>query len=446
MLEAVRAALVDTLKTPDARVCVALSGGVDSVVLLDLLTRLRDDLCFELSAAHVSHGISAHSAEWALFCARLCERLDVPLSVFEVSVARDDPDGLEAAARKMRHAALNSLSVDWLVFGHHADDQAETMLFRLARGAGVRGLAAMRGTVPAQDGKPGRVRPMLGLRRADILVYAQHQKLQWVEDDSNTDVRFARNFLRCRVLPVLEQGVAGAVGNMARAAGNLAEADGLLEDLAELDRQQCSPDAHGGLTLQALLSLPDARVLNVLRSGMRQLNLQSPSRKRLLELVRQLRQGVSRPLRSVLGEVACCVYRGRIWLEPAVDAPPPASLVLNPEPGCVRWGAGAVRLESTVGAGVSLARLQAATSVSLTTRWEGMGLRVGPGRPRRMFRKLCQDLGVPPWWRDRLPVLCLDGQVAWVGEIGVAGGFECAPDEPGVVLSWQRQSGDASGA
>ncbi|MDA0236390.1 MAG: tRNA lysidine(34) synthetase TilS, partial [Proteobacteria bacterium] len=187
-----------------SRVCCALSGGVDSVVLFELLRRLQPRFGFSLRAAHVDHGLSPNAAAWARACAERCLAAGVPLQVFRVEVERAHADGLEAAARAARHAALAQVDCDWLAFGHHQDDQAETLLFRLLRGTGVRGAAAMRAVEPGGAGRVGRLRPLLGLRRAQLLEWAGAYGLGWVEDESNAELRFTRNALRHRLLPVAE--------------------------------------------------------------------------------------------------------------------------------------------------------------------------------------------------------------------------------------------------
>ncbi|MDR1462862.1 MAG: tRNA lysidine(34) synthetase TilS, partial [Azoarcus sp.] len=148
------------------RLCCALSGGVDSVALLDALDALRERFGFALEAAHVHHGLSPSADEWQAFCANLCGARGIFLHVFRVDVERAHPDGLEAAARAARHAALSRVACDWLALGHHRDDQAETVLFRLLRGAGVRGAAAMAAVEPpGAPGQTGRLRPLLALGR-----------------------------------------------------------------------------------------------------------------------------------------------------------------------------------------------------------------------------------------------------------------------------------------
>ena len=421
------------------RVCVALSGGVDSVVLLDVLDRLRDEFSFSLEAAHVHHGLSAHADDWARFCEQLCAARGIALHRFAVEVPRDDPQGLEAAARRLRHAVLAGVDCDWLVFGHHLDDQAETVLFRLARGTGVRGAAGMQAidrSAHSEGAVRGRLRPLLRLRRQAIVAYARARGLAWIEDDSNADPRFTRNYLRHEVMPALAHAFPGVVESLGRAADNFREADSLLVALAEIDRAQCEPQADGSIDQACLLRLPDARVFNLLRALMGQTGLARPARGRLIEAVRQLRVAAGRALHLPLGEAACCAYRGRVWIE-ALEGGQVQAVAWQGE-DVLPWGAGAVVFARGVGEGVAAARLEAAGTVTLAPRWPGLMMRAGPGRPRRSLRKLCQDAGLPAWLRAGMPILRVDGEAAWIGGLGVGGDFACAPDEPGVRLSWRR--------
>ena len=285
-----------------------------------------------------------------------------------------------------------------------------------------------------EPGTPGRLRPLLGLRRVQIVAYARARGLTWVEDESNADERYARNLLRHRVMPVLEEAFPAAVPVLARASAQFREADGLLGDLARLDEAAC-----GGAMLERvqLLLLSDERVRNLLRWRIRAMGLEAPARARLVEAVRQLRTAPEQALRLPLGAVACCAYRGRLWLEPEGGRAVPEAALWHGEAE-LPWGAGRVVFAAAVGEGLSRAVLDRAREVVLGPRWAGLALREGVGRPRRSFKNLCQEAGIPAWLRDGLPVLRVDGAAAWIGEIGVAAEFRCAPGEPGVVPVWRR--------
>jgi len=301
------------------RLCCALSGGIDSIVLLDVLDVLRQRFGYALEAAHVHHGLNPAADEWQDFCADLCDRRGIPLHGFKVVVACDHPGGPEEAARMARHAVLSRVACDWLVLGHHRDDQAETVLFRLLRGAGVRGMAAMAAIEPPEVPSSGRLRPLLGTGREEILAYAREKNLGWVDDASNADLRFTRNDLRHRILPAIETRFPAARQTLARAAAHFREAAGLLDELAQADAAATAcEDGEGGqrvFSRASLLGLSPARLANLFRWELQRLGMKPPTTARLAEALRQLR-ATPGPLCLPLGDFACYSRRGRVWLAP----------------------------------------------------------------------------------------------------------------------------------
>lgn len=410
-----------------SRLCVALSGGVDSVVLLHVLAGLRSATGFSLSAAHVQHGLSPHAEHWLEHCGRLCAALELPLVPLRVLVDRSHADGLEAAARSARHAALSTLTADWLVFGHHLDDQAETLLFRLLRGVGVRGASVM---APIE---PGRLRPLLGTRRAEIVAYARANALAWVEDESNTDSRHARNRLRHEVMPHVEAAFPAAAAMLGRSAVNFREADALLEDLAALDAVACGGER---LRVDALRALSEPRLFNLIRARIRALGLDAPPRARLVEAMRQLRDSRSASLHLPLGAAACCMHRNEVWVEPLLGAEPEPVLWQGQLE--LPWAGGRLVFERGLQRGLSVARLQRAGELAIGPRREGLRMRTAVGRPRHSFKNLCQESGVPAWLRGHLPVLYADGEPVWIAGVGIAPEFGCEAGEAGLLPRWLR--------
>ncbi|MDR2015768.1 MAG: tRNA lysidine(34) synthetase TilS [Azoarcus sp.] len=304
------------------RLCCAFSGGIDSAVLLDVLDTLRQRFGYTLEAAHVHHGLSPAADEWQDFCAGICHRRDIHLRIFRVEVSRDHPGGLEESARIARHAAFSRIACDWLALGHHRDDQAETVLFRLLRGAGAHGAAAMAAIDhPAEaTGRAGRLRPLLETGREEILAYARGKNLEWIEDASNTDLCFTRNDLRHRILPAIETRFPAARLTLARCASHFREAAGLLDELAQADAVAATCETceegevgHRVFSRAFLLSLSPARLANLFRWELRRLGSAPPSSARLSEALRQLRT-VSGPLCLPLGDRTCHSRRGRVWL------------------------------------------------------------------------------------------------------------------------------------
>ncbi|WP_202369568.1 tRNA lysidine(34) synthetase TilS [Pseudomonas sp. MWU318] len=248
---------------------IAFSGGLDSTVLLHLLAHLaRHHSLPALSAIHIHHGLQAAADVWPEHCQSVCDALGVSLQVIRVSV--QPGASLERAAREARYAAFTSLTEadEVLLTGQHRDDQAETLLFRLMRGAGVRGLSAM----PAQRplGQGTLLRPMLDITRSELEAYARAHQLHWIEDPSNQDRHFSRNYLRHQVLPLLTARWPQAQASMVRSAAHLREAQSLLDELAQLDLAQASTPSEfpwlglPSLELAPLANLSAARQRNAL--------------------------------------------------------------------------------------------------------------------------------------------------------------------------------------
>lgn len=418
---------------PGASLCVGLSGGVDSVVLLHLLHRLQPRSDFTLSAAHVHHGLNPRADDWCAFCEALCSRLGIAFRQFQVTPPGSSGRGVESAARDARYAALSRLEVDWLVLGHHRDDQAETVLFKLLRGAGLRGMSGISEAERRVDG-PSLLRPMLALGRDDILAWAHARGLAWVEDDSNADERFARNFLRGSVLPLLRTRFPAASVAISRAAGHLRESQELLDELAGMDLRGVGGDDAMGV--EAFAALPEARRRNLIRWRLRALGFQAPDEALLREAIRQLEaQGPGKPLYFPIGQARLCRYRQKLWIERDLQMPEPGVPWRGEEN--LLWGDDKVVFQPCRGRGLDLASI-AGRDVVLDLRRSGDCMRIGAGRPARSFKNLVQEAGIPPWLREVLPVLRVDGAPAWIAGIGVAQEYACPPGGEGVLPAWKR--------
>jgi tRNA(Ile)-lysidine synthase len=291
------------------RVVVALSGGVDSLSLLHALLLLGMGVeRNQLSAFHVHHGLSPNADQWDEFCRDTCDRLDVPFKSQRVTVERTSKDGLEAAARRVRHAALSTVDADWVMLAHHRDDQAETLLFNLLRGTGVNGAAAMR------ECNGRLLRPLLSISRDDIECYAREHGLKWIDDETNEDRRFSRNYLRQEVIPHLRERFPATTQNLFNAAARFAEARDLLDDLACLDLG--TEIADFPVELGILRTLDESRARNALRYLLGQHNVQIPSEARLRECLRQMLEAATdRHPAVVFGRHRLLRRRGWVYLE-----------------------------------------------------------------------------------------------------------------------------------
>ncbi|MDX1464944.1 MAG: tRNA lysidine(34) synthetase TilS [Halomonas sp.] len=389
-------------ETPPGRcVWIALSGGLDSSLLLTLAA----DACRRhprpLRALHVHHGLQAAADDFEHHCRRLASRLGVPLWVERVDVDLTAGQGMEGAAREARYAAFARRLApgDTLWLAQHADDQAETLLLAALRGSGVRGLAAM----PA--GRDGQgvylARPLLGASRAALEAEAARRGLAWVEDPSNADESLDRNFLRRRVLPLLETRWPAAGRRLARSAALAGEADGLLDEFAGLDlaRLGGDPARLPVVELQGL-SAPRRRLL--IRHACQRLGLSTPPARRLEALLAQLETRVDGEVRVAWPGAEARVWRGRLYLLRPVEAGP-ADEERNEwpvawdgqAPLATPWGECRVTLRRDDGAPVRL---------RVMPRRGGERLRLA-GRGRRDLKRLLQELDVPPWARGRLLVV-----------------------------------------
>ena len=265
---------------------VALSGGVDSVVLLHLLHSLQKKHRFSLNAIHVHHGLSKNADKWVKFCEKLCRDLSVPLDVNYVKLPQKKSLGIEAEARQLRYEKLLQSQTDLVVLAHHEDDQAETFLLQLIRGAGVKGLSSM----AHFDGTRRLWRPLLNTSRIDIEKYAKKTKLKWIEDESNLNIDFDRNFIRSKVLPILKNRFSHIIKVISRSSSHLAEAQHLLDELAKIDLKNYlkSINYKHKLHVKSLDKLFLSRAKNVLRYWLEMNGQLMPSKDLLDELLRQV--------------------------------------------------------------------------------------------------------------------------------------------------------------
>ena len=265
---------------------VALSGGIDSVVLLHLLHQLQKRQNFSLKASHVHHGLSKNADKWVKFCEKLCTNLSIPLNVNYVILPQKKPLGIEGEARQLRYEKLLQAKTDLVVLAHHEDDQAETFLLQLIRGAGVKGLSSM----AHFDGTRCLWRPLLNTSRIDIERYAKKHKLKWIEDESNQNIDFDRNFIRSKVLPKLKNRFNHIIKVISRSSSHLAEAQHLLDDLAQIDLKNHlkSDNYKHKLQVKTIEKLSNARAKNVLRFWLEFNNQTMPSKDLLDELLRQV--------------------------------------------------------------------------------------------------------------------------------------------------------------
>lgn len=414
-----------------SKLLLGLSGGMDSVVLLHVLHRLAPKLGFALSAMHVHHGISPNADAWAGFCTELCERNAIPIEIKYVDIAPlKDAHGIEASARKLRHAAFAESDARYIALAHHADDQAETLMLQLLRGAGLRGVSAM--PLVREQGRQLLLRPMLEFGRIELLAYAHQYALEWIEDESNADELYPRNFLRHRLFPVLEERFPAWRDTLGRSANHFAEAAGILDEVALADGA-----GEQLLAVAKLDVLSRARGKNLLRHFLHLQGAPMPQEAQLDDMLRQLRSARDNADVCVnFGEWQVRRFRGHIHVMRVLTAFDPALRVDWQGEAALYWPPLQRELHFTaaVGFGISRARLSQG-QVSLRMRNGGETLRPHPLAARRSMKNLLQQHGVPPWQRERLPLLyCGEALVCVVG-VAVAAEFQAADGEQSVMVA-----------
>lgn len=419
---------------------VAYSGGVDSHVLLYALYELRELTSWSVRAVHVDHGLQPESRAWAEHCMQVCDALGIPCKIEHIAVTGARAEGIEAAARHLRYACLarHIGANDVLLTAHHLDDQAETVLLQLLRGSGVRGLSAM--PMVAGFGVGKLMRPLLGFTRTALSEYAAEHGLRWVDDTSNRDLRHARNFIRHRVLPVLEQRWPSARAALARTSRHAGEAAMLLDALAGVDLQSLQLGAGAELSVTGLLQLSVERRRNVLRYWIRQQGHALPSTLLLGQLMQIIEVSTrSRSAMVTWGDTEVWRYRETLSIMRSFAAPDPglqipwdlAVPLELPGTGYV------LRSVACDGEGLSRGRIAGAP---LTVRWRGGGERCRlPGRRHHhKLKKLLQAAGVPPWERRRLPLIFVGAELAAVADRWVCAPFAARDGEPGVQIVLER--------
>lgn len=419
---------------PQGPIYVAFSGGLDSTVLLVLAARLAAEQERELCALHVHHGLQAAADAWPAHCVQLAGSLGVPCRVLPVKVATGARISTEAAARDARYAALAAElpAGAALLTGHHLDDQVETLLLALKRGAGIAGLAAMPECRALGQGM--QLRPLLAHSRNELEAFAAEQGLNWVEDLSNADNRFDRNFLRNEIVPRLLSQWPAFSRTASRSAALCAEQLELSQALAEEDMSVLQNTAKG-LSIAGLEAFSTARRNNVLRYWLSEQGM-SLSRSQLAVAWKELalaREDADPVLN--IGEKTLRRYQGYLYV-PAPEHEPVALSELQPEQwqelGVGRLCLSRGRNQVAIRADIAPEKLHIAFGVT--------GLRARPaGRSgSRPLKKLWQEYGIPPWQRPRVPLLMHEDKLVAALGVFICDDYLARPDESGWQIQYQR--------
>jgi len=410
------------------RFIIAYSGGLDSHVLLHLMASCR----FNCMAVYIDHGLQADSASWAEHCAEKCRQLTVPFKSIQVDARAARGESPEASARGARYQALavEMQQGDILLTAQHQNDQSETLVLQMLRTAGPAGLSAM--PVCKVFASGWHIRPLLNSSQAELEAYAELHQLNWIDDPSNQDLRFDRNFLRNTIFPLLEQRWPSIHSTLANVSRLQAEAALVMNDLATIDAQ----DVMQGntLTIEALMQLPLERQRNLVRYWLQQLGLDIPTAKRMDEILGTVVTAAAdkTPLVS-WQQTEIRRFKGKIYaIKSIVDFDPGEVFQLDPEQSLAVESLNKAVFFEPAASGLSANIFSQPLSISFRRGGE----KIKPaGRAHTMdLKKLMQEAAIPPWERSCLPLLYLDDKLIAVADHWVADEFKNQPNQPAWLL------------
>lgn len=422
------------------RIWVAYSGGMDSHALLHALIRLQPEYGFEVQAIHVNHGLNAKADMWEMHCMKVCGSLGIACHLLKVEVKPQPKESLEETARIARYTAFKTCmrKGDYLVTGHHADDQAETFLLQLLRGAGTKGLSAM--PVLSAFDKGFLLRPLLSLSQSILKTYAISQNLQWIEDESNNQVAFDRNYIRHHVVKPLKSRWPHFANSVCQSAKHCAESEALLQELVIEDFKQI--EENGKLNLLKLAKLTPVRRHHVLRHWLKQESFPMPGRVHLAQFEKQfIGTRLDANPKLCWSTVQLRRYQNDLYV---LSNPYPESFS-----NCLLWDLqsplnlpgmlGLLTTKEKLGQGLSNSTLQRHKTVEVRFRKGGEKLCM---EHTQRLKKRFQDWKIPPWERGRIPLIYIDGELAQIvihSESYTLPKFAADEDEMGLVVVNQRK-------
>ena len=414
---------------------VALSGGVDSVVLLHLLHQLQKTHHFTLKASHVHHGLSKNADKWVKFCEKLCAKLSISLDVNYIQLPQKKSLGIEGEARRLRYEKLLQTKTDLVVLAHHEDDQAETFLLQLIRGAGVKGLSSM----AHFDDRRRLWRPLLNASRIDIESYAKKYKLKWIEDESNQNTDFDRNFIRSKILPILKNRFTHIIKVISRSASHLAEAQHLLDDLAKLDLKNTLKSSNYKCKLQVktLEKLSLSRAKNVLRYWLEINDQLMPSKDLLDECLRQVliakKDATIKIQLSKDFEIRR--YKDEIYIvKKNLQTHKNYAIIWQGESEILLPNGSQLNFKKVKGRGINLKFLDN-QKLKIRNRQGGEFFKPDSNRPTKKIKQLLQESDLPPWEREFFPMIFVGDELAAVPNFGIDQKYQAGPQMTGLEVN-----------
>ncbi len=418
-------------KTVD--VTIGLSGGVDSMVLLNVLYQLKTKLNLKLSAIHVHHGLSKNADNWGQVCFDECKKLDVDFSQKKINIDNSEGIGIEASARKARYQILHQLSNEFLVTAHHQNDQAETLMLQLLRGSGLKGLASM----PSYDEERHLWRPFLKLSRDVIEEYAKNNNIRFIEDESNKNIEFDRNFLRLEIFPKLIKRFPQTIKSLGRSADLVAEGLNLNKAIAKEDAKNYFSEDFIKLNTKIFSTLPRDRVVNLIRWWLDKNQQKMPSQKIMDQIYTQIISAKKDAQINIhiSSEMSVRAYKNFLWLVKIKKEKNSYDLIWKGEDIFELPGSGKLLFKPCLGKGISLEKV-GSSILRIQNRKGGERFKPKRNQPTRTLKYLLQEMNMPPWEREFLPIIYSEDMLVAVPNYGVHHEFVTDKDKMGLIIEW----------
>jgi len=419
------------------KICVSLSGGVDSIVLLHALNQVLGE-GFSIRAIHINHNLNKGSQSWANFCKKLCDQMQIQINIYSEKVNTKAGFGIEAAGRKARYRILQQSihEGEWLMTAHHQDDQLETILFRIARGTGVEGLQGIQKQF--NFGRGNILRPLLDVSKSEIIRYAIESKLDWVEDTSNQESYFDRNFLRMNIIPMLKERWPAFSTSVSRLSDISTQTSTLLQELAEQDLGSDYPVRH--LDIDIFKNKSIGRIINIIRFLILKNEMSVPSMKVLNSGISTLVNSKSINPSMIWGNYCIKRYFDKLYFLKLSEFQPNQSNQLISwsidEPLILDENGSMLLATMTKGQGLSVKKCD--KNIDVQFRKGGESIRPVGHKITKKLKKLFQEDHILPWVRDKIPLLYKKNELIGVGDLWFNQNFIASKEEDGFLVNWTR--------
>ena len=438
ILDAIRASYTKHIKEKDStlKVNVALSGGCDSMVLLFALKQLQAELNLSLKASYIDHGLSKNTADWQVLCRKACKDMDIFFETASINIKKIPELGIEGAARELRYQTLTRLSDGMIVAtAHHENDQAETLLLQLIRGAGLKGLAG----ISEFDHLKNIWRPMLKVQRQDIESFALKNHIKYIEDESNEDIRFDRNFLRKDILPKLYKRFPHAANTISRSASLIAEGLNLHQAIAEDDSLLYFSENLRRLNLEMMQNLSQERVINLVRWWLEKNQQKMPSLKIMKEIYKQIKtiRKDGKIIINISQDTSIRAYKNELWLVPITENQKDYEIYWHGESEIMLPDMSLLLFKKGKGQGISMKKLGINT-IRIQNRKGGERFKPFHNQPTRTLKYLLQKSELPPWERNELPMIFIEDKLVAVPNYGIDYTFNAESYEDSLQIDFIR--------